>query len=120
MSSFHHDDSTFELQPEGDAWALLRRTDDGQPHRIGTGLFRGLAAAEALAGARSLAQLANPVGVRIVPPDLAHTGNAGGLRLVPPDIAHPRYASWTGCSTSFPRDIHTDHSKEEGQHGHSR
>ena len=102
MQSFRYNDIDFSLTAAGSAWDLGRRSADGREAVVGTGLFAGTAADEALVRARALAKAIYPAGIRIVGPDVDHPLKIGDLKIVGPDVTHANFVYWDKDSTSFP------------------
>jgi hypothetical protein len=101
MASFFYNDSEFIVSPGG--WDVVRKLPDGTTVMVGTNLFDGLSPDEAEAKARALVQAPNPVGVKIVGPDVNHPNKIGDLKIVGPDITHPNFIYWDKDSSSFPK-----------------
>mgnify|MGYP003703669621 CR=1 FL=1 len=101
MTRFQHNEQWFDVVPGPNGWDVQRLSTTGPAAVVGTSLFAGASADQALALARALVAEVQPVGVRLVPPDLSHSIRAGDLRIVPPDVAHPNFIRWTTDSTSF-------------------
>ncbi|MFA5041153.1 MAG: hypothetical protein WC464_05930 [Bdellovibrionales bacterium] len=101
MPSFFYNDSEFIVRTGG--WDVIRKLPDGKTVMVGANLFEGLSPAEAEAKARLLVRATNPVGVKIVGPDVNHPSKIGDLKIVGPDVAHPNFVYWDKDSTSFPK-----------------
>lgn len=101
MPSFFYNDSEFIVKAGG--WDVIRKMPDGKTVMVGTNLFEGLTPAEAEEKARALVHVTNPVGVRVVGPDVNHPNMIGGLKIVGPDVAHPNFVYWNKDSSSFPK-----------------
>ncbi|MFA4995136.1 MAG: hypothetical protein WC521_07540 [Bdellovibrionales bacterium] len=101
MASFIYNDSEFIVKAGG--WDIVRKLPNGTTVMLGTNLFDGLSPAEAEAKALSLAHTINPVGVKIVGPDVNHPNKIGNLKIVGPDVAHPNFIYWDKDSSSFPK-----------------
>ena len=101
MSSFFYNDSEFIVIASG--WDVVRKMPDGKTVMVGANLFAGATAAEAEEKARALVRSTNPVGVRIVGPDVNHPNMIGDMKIVGPDVAHPNFIYWDKDSSSFPK-----------------
>ena len=102
MTSFTHNDAEFRVEPTGRGWTIFRERPGGASAPIATGLFAGSSEAEAQARARALVKALDPVGIRLVGPDLTRTLRSGDLKIVGPDVAHPNFVAWEKDSASFP------------------
>jgi hypothetical protein len=105
MTTFIYNDTEFSVVPAGQAWDISRREANGQLALVGTGLFAGLAAADAEVRARALVKSIAPVGVKTVGPDVTHPNMIGDLKIVGPDVTHPNFIYWDKDSTSFPKQL---------------
>lgn len=101
MSSFTYNDLVFSLTASGDSWEITRDAARGAKAQVGTGLFKGQPADEALAHARALVAAIYPVGIKVVGPDVAHPALVGDLKIVGPNVAHPNFINWNADSSSF-------------------
>lgn len=102
MIHFIYNDTAYTVTSTGAAWDLTRTDAGGRVATVGTGLFAGVPASEVAARARALVQTLNPVGVRLVGPDVAHPLTVGDLRIVGPNVGHPNFVHWDQDSSSFP------------------
>ena len=100
MSRFSYNDMTFAVSRAGSVWEIVRELPGGSQTVVAAGLYPGIDDAEAAARAQALVRTIFPVGVRIVPPDVAHAVTIGDLKIVPPDVAHPLFAYWDKESVS--------------------
>jgi hypothetical protein len=103
MDKFSYNDMEFAVAAAGAAWDIVRTLPGGATAVVGTGLFPGVAAADAAARARALVKSIYPVGVRIVGPDVAHPNRIGDLKIVGPDVTHPNFIYWDKDSVSCPK-----------------
>ena len=103
MKSFTYNDMEFSVEKAQDRWDISCKKADGNAALVAAGLFAGLAEAEAEARARALVRTMQPVGIKIVGPDVAHPNLIGDLKLVGPDVTHPNFIYWDKDSSSFPR-----------------
>lgn len=101
MTSFTYNDQVFSLAAAGDTWDITRGAAGQGMALVGTGLFKGLPADEALVRAQALVHAIYPVGIKLVGPDVAHPALVGDLRIVGPNVAHPNFIHWDKDSTSF-------------------
>ena len=102
MQTFRYNDIEFSLTAAGAAWDLGSRSPDGRMAIVGTGLFAGAGADEALVRAKSLSKAIYPVGIRIVGPDVDHPLKIGDMKIVGPDVTHTNFIYWDKDSASFP------------------
>ena len=105
MTRFSYNDAEFWLEPAGPGWTILRQRAGGSPAPIATGLFAGSSEHEAETRARELVKAIDPVGIKLVGPDLTRSLRAGDLRIVGPDVAHLNFIAWDKDSTSFPKTL---------------
>ncbi|HIJ62084.1 MAG TPA: hypothetical protein HPQ04_05270 [Rhodospirillaceae bacterium] len=105
MQTFRYNDIEFSLTVAGDAWDLASRSSDGREAIVGTGLFAGAGADDALLRAKSLSKTIYPAGIRLVGPDVDHPLKIGDMKIVGPDVSHPNLIYWDKDSTSFPRTL---------------
>ena len=104
MTRFTYNDQTFSLNASGDTWDITREASGKAPAQVGTGLFTGLNAEQALLRATDLVKAIYPVGIKVVGPDVAHPALVGDLKIVGPNVAHPNFINWDKDSTSFQHD----------------
>jgi hypothetical protein len=104
MTRFTYNDLAFSLTAAGEGWDLTRHASSGLQAQVGTGLFKGLSADEALARGQALIQVIYPVGIKLVGPDVAHPALVGELQIVGPNVAHPNFIHWNTDSSSFHAD----------------
>ncbi|MBK8789870.1 MAG: hypothetical protein KA743_10400 [Geothrix sp.] len=105
MPTFTYNDMTFTVAPCDDRWDLSYARPNGSSATVGTGLFAGLAEAEATARALALVKTIFPVGIKSVGPDVAHPNTIGDLKIVGPDVTHPNFIYWNKDSVSCPRQL---------------
>lgn len=103
MDNFSYNDMQFSVVAARSAWDVLRALPGGAAAVVGTGLFPGVAAADAASRALALVKTIYPVGVKIVGPDVAHATRIGDLRIVGPDVTHPNFIHWDRDSASCPK-----------------
>jgi hypothetical protein len=105
MTRFSYNDAEFWLEwgGQGQGWTILCRRADGSASPIATGLFGGASEQEARGQARELVKAIDPVGIKLVGPDLTRSLRSGDLRIIGPDVAHPNFILWDKDSTSFPK-----------------
>lgn len=101
MQRFEHNDHGYGVEAAGTAWKVLRLDGEGAAAVVGCGLFEGAGPEEAAERARHLVARLDPVGVRIVPPNVSRPQAAGDLKIVPPDVARPVFVGWQADSTRF-------------------
>ena len=89
MRTFTYNDMTFTVAPCDDRWDLSYARPNGSSATVGTGLFAGLAEAEATARALALVKTIFPV----------------GIKSVGPDVTHPNFIYWNKDSVSCPRQL---------------
>lgn len=102
MSTFKYNDTEFALTSAGQGWDISRKLPNGGDALVGAGLFAGMGPADALARALALVKAIQPVGIKVVGPDVAHPNMIGDLRIVGPDVTHPNFIYWDKDSASFP------------------
>ncbi len=102
MTTLIYNDTEFSVEASDDAWNITRKLPDGRNAVVGSRLFVGLNAADAIERARGLIHAAFPVGVKTIGPDVAHPNLVGDLKIVGPDISHANFANWERDSSSFP------------------
>ena len=105
MTRFTYNDAEFWLEPAAQGWTILRRHAADAAAPIATGVFPGSSEAEAEARARALVKAIEPVGIKLVGPDLTHSLRSGDLRIVGPDVGRPNFIAWDKDSTSFPKTL---------------
>ena len=105
MTSFIYNDTEFSVTAAGSAWDISRTDANGKTALIGTGLFAGVATADAEVRAQALVKSIVPVGVKTVGPDVTHPNMIGDLKIVGPDVTHPNFIYWDRDSTSFPKQL---------------
>lgn len=105
MTRFTYNDAQFWLERAGQGWTILRQHAGGSAAPVATGLFAGSSEQEAEGRARALVKTIDPVGIRLVGPDLTRTLRSGDLRIIGPDVAHPNFISWDKDRTSFPKTL---------------
>ena len=105
MTRFTYNDAEFWLEPEAQGWTILRQRGEGAPAPIATGLFVGSSEQEANARAQTLVKTIDPVGVKLVGPDLTHSLRAGDLRIIGPGVGRPTFVAWDKDSTSFAKTL---------------
>ena len=99
MTKFFYNDSEYTIEQSG--YDIRRLMPDGSPTFIGANLFPGLTAPEAEAKAQALIKSIQPVGVKVVGPDVSRPNMVGDLKIVGPDITRPNFVYWDKDSTSF-------------------
>ena len=98
---FFYNDSEYTVEPSG--YDIRRRLPDGTTSLIGANLFAGLSVSEGEAKAQALVKSIQPVGVKVVGPDVSRPNMVGNLKIVGPDITRPNFVYWDKDSTSFPQ-----------------
>ncbi len=104
MMTFTYNDTLYQVQQNGDGWDIVHHLAEGVPALVATGVFAGLAQADAFLRAQDLVHAIEPVGVRIVGPDITHPITVGDLHLVGPDLGHATFVCWDQASSSFLRE----------------
>ena len=99
MTKFFYNDSEYTVEPSG--YNIRRLMPDGSIAFVGANLFPGMAASEAEAKAQALVKSIQPVGVKVVGPDVSRPNMVGDLKIVGPDITRPNFVYWDKDSTSF-------------------
>ena len=99
MTKFFYNDSEYTIEPSG--YNIRRLMPDGSTTFVGANLFPGLTAPEAEAKAQALIKSIQPVGVKVVGPDVSRPNMVGDLKIVGPDITRPNFVYWDKDSTSF-------------------
>jgi len=100
-----YNDMQFTVEQRGGNWDITYKTPNGSSAVMGTGLFAGLAEAEAEGKALALIKTIFPVGVRCVGPDVNHPNTIGDLKIVGPDVTHPNFIYWNKDSVSCPKEL---------------
>jgi len=100
MKSFTYNDMEFTVEKAGSSWDIKC----GKAV-VATGLFAGVADAEAEAKAVALVKTIFPVGMKIVGPDVSHPLTVGDIKYFPPDVAHPSFVYWNKDSSSIPKQL---------------
>lgn len=95
MKTFTYNDIKFGVEKVGDGWDITKGAAV-----VATGLFKGVAAADAEAKAEKLVKTIYPVGIKCVPPDTAHPTMIGDLKIVPPDVGHSTFIYWNKDSVT--------------------
>ncbi|MGA2081755.1 MAG: hypothetical protein ABSH53_14265 [Holophaga sp.] len=103
MDTIKYNDMEFTVERGGAGWDILRRLPGGAVAVAATGVFQGLAEAEAWSRALALVKTIYPVGVRMVGPDVNHPNTIGDLKIIGPDVGHPNFIHWTTDSVSCPK-----------------
>ena len=98
MKSFTYNDMEFTVEKVGAAWDIKC----GKAI-VATGLFAGVADADAEAKAVALAKTIFPVGVKVVGPDVAHPITVGDIKYFPPAVSLPNFVYWNADSSSQPK-----------------
>ncbi len=101
MTKFFYNDAEFEVVPSG--YDIRRKMSDGSFSLVGANLFPGMTAAEAQEKAQALVKSVQPVGVKIVGPDVTRPNKVGDLKIVGPDVTRPNFIYWDKDSSSFPK-----------------
>lgn len=99
MTKFFYNDAEYIVEPSG--YDIRRVMPDGSHSFIGANLFPGLTAAEADAKAQALVKSIQPVGIKVVGPDVSRPNMIGDLKIIGPDISRPNFVYWDKDSTSF-------------------
>ena len=102
MEKIVYNDKEFTIKSSG--YDIRRVMPDGSTALIGANLFAGLPPAEAEAKAKALIKSIDPVGVRVVGPDVTRPNMIGDLKIIGPDITRPNFVYWDKDSVSFPKD----------------
>ena len=97
MKSFTYNDSEYSVEPATNGWDIVCQR--------GSRLFAGTSQGEALERARALVRLINPVGIKVVGPDVTHPNMIGDLKIVGPDVTHPNFIYWDKDSSSCPQQL---------------
>ena len=103
MKSFTYNDSEYSVELATNGWDIVCQRGGGSSGFIGSGLFAGASECEALERARALVRLINPVGIKVVGPDVTHPNMIGDLKIVGPDVTHPNFIYWDKDSSSCPK-----------------
>ena len=103
MTSFDYNDLAYTVEPAGTAWNIVCTRGDGKTAYVAAGVFAGLAESEAELRARALTRAINPVGIRLVGPDVGHPQKVGDTIIVGPDVGHPNFIYWNKDSASCPK-----------------
>ena len=103
MTKFFYNDTEYTIESSG--YDIRRVLPDGSTAVVGANLFLGLTAAEAEAKAKALVKSIQPVGIKVVGPDVTRPNMIGDLKIIGPDITRPNFVYWDKDSTSFPKDI---------------
>lgn len=99
MTKFFYNDAEYTVEPSG--YDICRLMPDGSTSFVGANLFPGMTADEAEAKAKALVKSIQPVGVKVVGPDVSRPNMIGDLKIVGPDITRPNFVYWDKDSTSF-------------------
>lgn len=99
MKKFFYNDAEYIVEQTG--YDIRRVMPDGTTSLIGGNLFQGLSASEAEAKAEALVKTIQPVGVKVVGPDVSRPNMIGDLKIVGPDISRSNFVYWDKDSTSF-------------------
>ncbi|MDR3423503.1 MAG: hypothetical protein P4M13_00275 [Alphaproteobacteria bacterium] len=101
MTIFPYNDKEYTVRQSG--YDICRLMPDGSCAFVGVNLFQGMTAAEAEAKAKALVKSINPVGVKVVGPDVTRPNMIGGLKIVGPDVTRSNFVYWDKDSVSFPK-----------------
>jgi hypothetical protein len=99
VTKFFYNDAEYSIEPSG--YDIRRLMPDGSSTFVGANLFVGMDAPEAEARAKALVKSIQPVGVKVVGPDVTRPNMIGDLKIVGPDITRPNFVYWDKDSTSF-------------------
>ena len=99
MTKYFYNDSEYTVEPSG--YDIRRVMPDGSTTLIGANLFPGMTAAEAEAKAQALIKSIQPVGIKVVGPDVSRPNMVGDLKIIGPDTTRPNFVYWDKDSTSF-------------------
>lgn len=102
MKSFTYNDMDFTVAKVGNAWDITNTTG-GKTAQVATGLFGGIADAEAEAKAVALVKTIFPVGVKVVGPDVTHPITVSDIKYYPPAVTLPNFVYWNADSSSQPK-----------------
>ena len=105
MKSFTYNDFEYSVELATNGWDIVCQRGGGSSGFIGSGLFAGASECEALERARALVRLINPVGIKVVGPDVTHPNMIGDLKIVGPDVTHPNFIYWDKDSSSCPKEL---------------
>lgn len=103
MKTFSYNDLAYSIEPAGNAWDIVCTRGDGKTATVAAGVFPGVAEGEVEARARALVRAINPVGIRLVGPDVGHPQKVGDIIIVGPDVGHPNFIYWNKDSASCPK-----------------
>ncbi|HAX91834.1 MAG TPA: hypothetical protein DCY07_06465 [Rhodospirillaceae bacterium] len=101
MSKFTYNDAEYIVEPSG--YDIRRVMPDGSSSLVAANLYYGLPVQEAEAKAQALVKSIQPVGIKVVGPDITRPNMIGDLKIVGPDISRPNFIYWDKDSTSFPK-----------------
>jgi hypothetical protein len=99
MTKFFYNDAEYIIEQSG--YDIRKLMPDGSTAFVGANLFSGLASPEAEAKAQALIKSIQPVGIKVVGPDVSRPNMVGDLKIVGPDITRPNFVYWDKDSTSF-------------------
>ncbi len=99
MTTFFYNDAEYIVEPAG--YNIRRVMPDGSTSFVGANLFPTLTVSEAEAKAQALVQSIQPVGIKVVGPDISRPNMIGDLKIIGPDITRPNFIYWDKDSTSF-------------------
>jgi hypothetical protein len=105
MATIRYNDMDFTVEQAGEGWDLTYKLPSGASAVAASGLYKGLAPAEAELKAVALLKTIFPVGIKSVGPDTLHPNTIGDLKIVGPDVLHPNFIYWNKDSVSFPKEI---------------
>jgi len=100
MKTFTYNDMDFTVEKVGKGWEIR----NGKTV-VASGLYAGLADAEAEAKCVALAKTIYPVGIRIIGPDVTHPVTVGDMKYFGPDVTHPNFIYWNKDSASQPKQL---------------
>lgn len=101
MTKFIHNDAEYVVEPLG--YNIRRVMPDGSSSYIGTNLFPGMTIEEASVKAKQVVKSVNPIGIKVVGPDVTRPNMIGDLKIIGPDISRPNFVNWEKDSISFPK-----------------
>ncbi|OQA33199.1 MAG: hypothetical protein BWY57_01391 [Betaproteobacteria bacterium ADurb.Bin341] len=100
MKTFTYNDMDFTVEKVGKGWEIRKGSTV-----VASGLYAGLADAEAEAKSIALAKTIYPVGIRIIGPDVTHPVTVGDIKYYGPDVTHPNFIYWNKDSASQPKQL---------------
>lgn len=100
MKTFTYNDMDFTVEKVGKGWEIRNGSAI-----VASGLYAGLADADAEAKCIALAKTIFPVGIKIIGPDVGHPITVGDIKYFGPDVTHPNFIYWNKDSASQPKQL---------------